>query len=339
MTMKPISYALLLNAFVTGVAFANLNYTNHYISFDSGSPPALMTIVDSVGNLAGVDLEVPVNSVGYGTTISEITGSYVQEMNIGPDEGATSVQPSSITDWIVFIQDQPAQTYTVNLTGTISGTAYLNIRGGYYNSKNSIPISQQSFFVSPGITRTVEVNYSPSSASLTITPIVNGSDLLQDTQVACNLGDIDPAEACEVLEAIASEVEKSMTQGNANAEAIELNLYLLVLNQLHNWNNAGSIQSWGNFNGYSECLPLRNKGLNGTHFFVGNPAYSALELDAQTLLNALPSQGILQGGGNQGGQGNNGGSNQGGGNQGSGQGSYGNQGGQENQSGGIQGNH
>jgi hypothetical protein len=342
-----------------------LNFTNHYIMFDSGSPPALMTVVDSTGNVAGVDQEMPVNSVGYGTTISEITGSYVQEMNIGPDEGATSVQPAPTTGWLVYIQDQPAQTYTVNLSGTKSGVAYLTVGGGYYNSTNTIHFSKQSFLVTPGVTRTVEVSYDPTAASLTITPIVNSSDLLQDTQAACKLGDIDPAEACEVLEAIALEVEKSITQGNANAEAIELNLYLLVLNQLHNWGNAGSIQNWGNFNGYSECLPLCNKGLSGINFFAKNPTYSALELDAQTLLNALPNQGISQGGGNQGGgnqggnqggqgnqggsnqdgQGNNGGSNQGGGNQGYGQGSNGNQGsggnqgGQGNQGGGNQGNH
>jgi hypothetical protein len=317
-----LSISFFLNFFICGVAYANLSYTDHYIIFDSGTPPALMVITDSAGNIAGIDSSKSVSSVGAGSSISQITGSYVEQMNIGADEGLSPAQPQPVTSWTIYIQDQPAQVYSVNLIGIESGVAFLNIGGGYKGrTRSSIPMWTQSFLVSPGVTHTVEVNYDPSSASLTITPTVNNGGLLQDTQIACTLGAISPAEACEVLEAIALEVEKSITQGNTSAEAIELNLYLLVLNQLHNWGNAGSIQNWGNFNGYSECLPLCNKGLNGTNFFSKEPVYLALELDAQTLLNALPNQGISQGRGNQGG------GYQSRGNQGSGgnQGSSGNQ--------------
>lgn len=373
--MKMSSLLLVLMSLIATATNAGVVTTNHYLLIYADVPPAIISVIDSSGNLAGVDQTKSLNGLGSGTSIQNIPGSWVMQNNSSTDVSSGGALPG--TSWSIYISDQPAQSYTVNLLGNGSDSTYLGITGGYALSvhKSDLGDIQLPLLISTGITKTAQISYDPNSGTITAAPIINNGDFLRDTQFACSLGAISPAEACEVLDAIASEAEKSINQGSTNSEAIELNLYLLVLNQLHNWGNAGSIQNWGNCNGYSECLPLCNKGLNGTIFFAKDPAYSALELDAQTLLNALPNQGISQGGGNQrggnqggnqggqgnqgssnqgggnqggsneGGQGNNGGSNQGGGNQGSGQGSNGNQGsggnqgGQENQGGGNQGNH
>jgi hypothetical protein len=85
-----------------------------------------------------------------------------------------------------------------------------------------------------GIFKQIQIAASQANG-ITVTPVINSGDFLHDTETACSLDDISPAEACAVLEDLATEIEKSITRGDTQDEPLELNLYLLVLNRLHNW--------------------------------------------------------------------------------------------------------
>ena len=132
-----------------------------------------------------------------------------------------------------------------------------------------------------------------AAGNLTITPIINSGDFLKDTQAACGLGSISPPEACEALEDLAATAEKAKTKGDSRLEAETLELYLSILNRLHNWGQKGYRQDWDDFKGpCSECDHLRQKDLHRTKFFGQGPyAYSALKLDAETMLQGLPKVG------------------------------------------------
>ncbi|HZM02298.1 MAG TPA: hypothetical protein VFC44_04670 [Candidatus Saccharimonadales bacterium] len=108
-----------------------------------------------------------------------------------------------------------------------------------------------------------------------------------DTQSACSLKDIAPEAACGVLESLASAVEKAITNNDTDKERHNLELYLRILNRLHNWGNKDARHDWDDFKDHPKCDELR-KDKDDTIFFAKDPAYSALKLDAETLLNALP---------------------------------------------------
>jgi hypothetical protein len=266
------------------------------LSIHFNAPEIFGYATDSSGNQSGTDPNVSLDNVGQQIVngifhdLTGIPNSSVEQDNL--DEGQSS------TAWEIDIP-VPVGNFTFSYSSAdTNGTGEVFVQLMNYSTNN---LTSNEIYLLAQNSTFKQINITVSQGNeISVIPVITAGSLLQDTQSACSLEEISPAEACEVLEAIALEVEKSITQGNTSAEAIELNLYLLVLNQLHNWGNAGSTQNWGNFNGYSECLPLCNKGLNGANFFAKDPAYSALDLDAQTLLNALPNQGISQGGGNQG---------------------------------------
>jgi hypothetical protein len=177
----------------------------------------------------------------------------------------------------------------VNLQGVATGVCQLSITGLYAVSTNIPQIgSRMEILVSNGITKKIQVTFDPTDRSLISTPIIASGGLIQDTQIACSLGDISPTEACEVLEALATEIEKAVSDGNTQIEAIELKVYLIILNRLHNWGRKGYRHNWDDLRVYPECTPLCNKDRDHTIFFAKDPSYSALKLDAETLLNALP---------------------------------------------------
>ena len=279
-----IAFILLINKPV----YANFNPVDHYLAINAYAPPAAIVVVDSLGNKAGVELSDPLDEFGRGSSISQIPGSDVEQQNIVSDEGTPLNQPNTNTSWSIFIVDQPAQAYTINLVGIDSGTITLTLSGGYESKdKKNISAVEQSFLVEGGVTRSVQVNYDPTAGALTITTTINSGNFFQDTQIACSLGDISPTKACEVLEDLATEVEKAIIQGDTHAEALKLKLYLLILNRLHNWGNKDARHDWDDFKDHPECDELR-KDRDDTIFFAKDPAYSALKLDAETLLNALP---------------------------------------------------
>jgi hypothetical protein len=291
--VSKIRFYFLISCVLLGNhVFANLNVTDHYIIFDSGCPPSEILVTDSTGAQAGVDTTKPLDQIGTGTSISQIAGSYVEQMNIGTDEGGSADQPQASTSWTIYVSDQPAQSYLVSLVGLKTGVAFLNIGGGYHGKQRPpIPMWQQSFLMAEGVTKTIEVNYDPSAASLTITPNIKNGDLLADTQSACGQGTIGPIEACKALESLAEKFDEAQIKSDLKVERADLLIYLAVLDHLHNWGKDGHRKDWDEFKDKSECAPLFKRRWDGVKVFANDPVYSALKLDAQTLLNTLPKDG------------------------------------------------
>jgi hypothetical protein len=286
--MKNMNLRVCLVVLWTIATNANaIVFHDHDLGIFGSVPPAEIVVVDSAGNKAGVDETMPLDQYGQGKSISTILGSEVQQQNISTDE--TVPQPQPNTSWIVFIVDQPAQSYSVNLLGISSGIEALSFASSY-TSKLGSPIQVQSFLMEKGLTRTVSVNYDPIAEALTITPVINSGDFLRDTQSACGLDDIGPVAACEAFEALASEVEKAIIKGDTKVEAEDLEVYLFLLERLNLWGQKGQPGNWDAFKDHPECNDLCNDRLDDK-FFITASAYSALKLDAETLLAPIKNQG------------------------------------------------
>jgi len=286
------------------------------LSINFSAPNLEAYLSDTAGNRTGIDPSAVLDSVGRQIVNGIEAPNGLQEIP-GSASDQSNIEGQSTTGWEIDIEN-PSDTYVLNYTSIYLAAAdAVSIDLQSYSPRKLTPfniylLAQKNVYK--------QLQISVSLAGITITPTINSGDFLRDTQSACALEDISPPEACEALEDLAAEVEKSISGGDARKEASELNLYLFVLNLLHNWGSSGSLQNWRNLAGCPECVPLFKKGTHGVNFFAKDPAYSALVLDAQTLLNALPNQGTSQGGGNQDGSdqggGNHGGGNEGGGNQG-----------------------
>jgi hypothetical protein len=284
--MKRLFLFFCLMSVIASRTSANFHMVDHYISIGTSIPPAMIVVTDSAGNKAGVDVSKPVDAFGRGTRILEIQGSDVDQVNIASDESPLN-QPQANTSWTISFIDQPTQTYSVNLIGIDTGVVQILESSGYkLASKKDPPVQKQSFLVERGISRTAQITFDPTAGALTITPIVNRGDFLRDTQSACGLKDIAPETACDVLGALASNVERAITEGDADRERQNLELYLRILNRLHNWGNKHARQNWDDFKGHSECDELL-KDKDDTRTFAKDPVYLALKLDAETLLKTL----------------------------------------------------
>ena len=286
-----LSWMILLMVFNIGHAVAaTYAWKNHDLDIFTSSPPALIYVQDSKNNVTGADPTKGLNSYGEGSVIQNIPESFVEQDNLGSDAINGVSVPNATTGWSINLTDQPTENLIVNLVGVSTGVTELWITG-LYSVGLKIPKVRNNLdiFMTDGVTRQIQVTFNPTSESLTTIPTISSGSFLQDTQFACSY--ISPPEACEALEDLAAEVEKSITKGDSSKETTELNLYLFVLNLLHNWGGPESIQNWGGLAGCSECVPLFKKGTNGAIFFAKDPAYSALQLDAETLLNALPNGG------------------------------------------------
>jgi hypothetical protein len=286
--MKKLLSIICLIVVTTRMAFANINIKDHYLFIGGvAAPPALVVIKDAAGNKSGVDESRPLDEFGRGKGITEIQGTDVEQQNIASDEPPLN-QPQSSTSWSIYVMDQPAQTYSVDLIGIKSGVTSIDVSGGYIGGRKSIPRVRSSYFVTQGATRAVTVNYDPTMGTVGVVTQLGNGDFLKDTQAACGLGSISPSEACEALEALAAMAEKAKTKGDSGLEAETLELYVSILNRLHNWGLVGYRKDWDDLKGRSECDHLRQKDLGDTKFFAKDPAYSALKLDAETLLGTIP---------------------------------------------------
>jgi len=266
-------------------------FNNHDLDFFIISPPALVYVQDPQDNMTGADPTKGLNSYGVGSNIQDISTSFVYQENIGGDAKGGLNAPSPTTGWSINIFDHPAETYTINLLGVATGVCDLSIDALYVNSLDIPKITNQTkILIANGMNKKIQVTFDPTNKVLAINPIINNGDLLQDTQIACSLGDISPTEACEVLESLATEIEKALNDKNTQLEAVELKLYLIILNRLHNWGGEGYRRNWDDLRVRPECTPLRNKDGDHTIFFAKDPSYSALELDVKMLLNALPKK-------------------------------------------------
>jgi hypothetical protein len=253
------------------------------------SPPALIFVTDSNKNMTGADPSKGLDNLGRGTVIEQIPSAWVEQQNTESDDVNGVFVPNSVTSWGIDIPDGGPNSYTVNLTGVSNGVSEIQIFGLFFGKPKIPKISiDQDIVIANGQTKQIQVAFDPISRSLTSTPIVNNGDFLKDTQAACGLGSISPSEACEALEDLASAVEKAKSDGRSKTEAAKLKIYFDILNRLHNWGKDGYRKDWDDFKDQPECRALCNKDPDGIKFFAKDPVYSALKLDAETLLSGLP---------------------------------------------------
>jgi hypothetical protein len=290
-----INTVLMIFTLELGVSnlFASTIYSwkNHDLDFFVASPPALVFVQDSLSNITGADPSKGLDAFGRGAIIQGIPGTFVEQDNTISDAVNGISVPNRVTSWSINIADHAAETYVVNLVGVSTGMSELSI-SGLFAVKLKIPQIENdvNILVTKGITKQIKVAFDPAGRSLTTTSIINKGDFSRDTQAVCGLGDIDPAAACEALEALASEVEKAISGGDKKNESEDLEVYLLILDRLHLWGQRDEPRKWDDFKDRSECADLcRNK--IDDKFFIDETAYSALTLDAETLLGPLKKKG------------------------------------------------
>ena len=290
MNNTKISWSLLL-LFILGLSGILLGKTPTYwwkstqLGITTATPPALFYVSDSQGRITGADINSSVNQYGeqnISVRLQNIPHSGAVETNIADND---TNQPNPTTACQVNIMDGGAQSYTIHLIGIVNDVEQVNVEL-LYHARTATALTQTVFIpVENGVTRTVTLNCDPANRSLQVVPVLAPGDFLKDTQAACGLGSISPPQACEALEALAAAVEKAKAKGDSRLEAETLELYLSILNRLHNWGQKGYRQDWDDFKERHECDHLR--GVRGGKFFAKDPAYSALKLDVETLLKGL----------------------------------------------------
>ena len=262
-------------------------WQDHDLNIFAGSPPALIFVQDSQNNITGADPAKGLNNYGQGTVVQEISKSWVEQEHTGSDAVSGTFVPNAATSWSISIPDHGPESFVVNLVGVTTGVTALSI-SGLFAIKLKIPQIENdlNILVANGVTKQIRVTFDSINRSLITTPTIKAGDFLRDTQSACNLKDIAPEAACDVLEALASGVEKAISKGDVDKERLDLELYMKILNRLHNWSDKDARHDWDDFKDHPECDGLR-KDKDDTKFFAKDPAYSALKLDAQTLLDGL----------------------------------------------------
>src|ERR1700722_1170708 len=206
------------------------------LSIHFNAPGIFGYATDSSGNQSGTDPNVSLDNVGQQMVngifhdLTGIPNSSVEQDNL--DEGQSS------TAWGIDIPVRVGNFIFSYSSADTNGTGEVFVQLMNY-STDHLTSNELYLLAQKGTFKKINITLSKGNG-ISVTPVITAGNLLQDTQSACGLEDISHTEANEVLEAIASEVGKSITQGDTNTEAIELNLYLLVLNQLHNWGTAGS---------------------------------------------------------------------------------------------------
>jgi hypothetical protein len=285
MKCKTLLVALIFT-FLTCPLKADAPPFNVTLGVSYNSPPIRAYISDSSGLRTGIDPNIGLNQYGeqlvngINSQLHEIPNSSALQSNL---EGVNST-------YCEFSIDNPSGAYTLNYSTDLpesSGEVLIEVENF---SPGMLLKNKVSLLCKKGTYKKMTISVD-SAGGLTITPVINIGDFLKDTQAACGLGSISPPEACEALEDLASAVEKSKTQGNLKREAEEIEAYLSILNRLHNWGEKGYRQDWDDFKDHSECDHLRQRDLHETKFFAKDPAYSALKLDAETLLKGLPKEG------------------------------------------------
>jgi len=261
---------------------------DHSLDVFGSSPPAFIYVQDSNGNITGADPASTMDAGGNAGKLQAIPNSYVDAVNIASDDPASAGQPGNATAWSISILDHPAETFLVDLVGVQSGLCELFINENHV-VQSGIPTMRSvlNVLVSKGAKRQIQVSFNPTQNNLTITPTVNVGDFLRDTQLACGLNAFGPAEVCEAMEGLASKIEKARAKDDPQVETVLLNVYLAILDRLHYWGKDGFRKDWDDFLDQEDCQSLCKHDVKGTQFFVKDPVYSALTLDAQTLLDGL----------------------------------------------------
>jgi hypothetical protein len=257
---------------------------SRFLSLNFTAPDIRAYLTDSSGRRTGIDPAVELDSVGQQQVngkdyqLVEIPNSNAEQNNL--DEG----QPR--TGWEIGMRE-PSGAFVFNYSSDKQfGAGIIGIDLMDYSSRKLS--SGATFLVAQkGSYKQLRISVG-AATGLTITPVINDGDFLKDTQAACGINAISPSEACEVLEDLASNVEKAKSEGNSKVEADRLEIYLLVLNRLHNWSVRGFRKNWDDLKDHQECDRLRKGDLEEAKFFAKDPGYSAFKLDAETLLNALP---------------------------------------------------
>jgi hypothetical protein len=199
-----------LKTFAGDIPFSINPTTDTILGFVTVTPPAMIWVVDSLGNITGADSTQSVNRVGEQTQnfpngLYEIPNSRAVQENIEGDDG--SVQPA--TTWDISIKTTAAQSYTLNVKGITSGVSGVGIDGLFPNDKN-IKHTKLFFLVDTGTLRQLQVDFNPGLKKITLKRIVGAGDLLSDVKTACQLNQITSTQACKRLEEKAEAIQDSL---------------------------------------------------------------------------------------------------------------------------------
>ncbi len=215
----------LLIAFEVGaqdIPFSLNPRTDTVLVIDTSTPPALIWVVDSLGNTTGANVHLPVNRVGEQTQnwpngLYGIPNSRAAQSNIEDDETG---EVQSTTSWDINIKTTTAQTYTLNLRGIALGVSQLNIVGLFPNLKGA-QNEVLNVLVNVGTLRQIQVDFNPREQTVKANPVVLPRDLLSDIEIACQLGLIKSNKICGLLKNKAQAIQTAIDD-HRNEKAVRL---------------------------------------------------------------------------------------------------------------------
>ena len=201
-----------LKTFADDIPFSINPTTDAILGFVTVTPPAMIWVVDSLGNITGADSTQPVNRVGEQTQdwpngLYGIPNSRAVQENIGND---VTGNPQSSTSWDIDIKTTTAQSYTLNVKGITPGVSGVGIDGLFPNDKNT-KHTKLFFLVDAGTLRQLQVDFNPGLKRITSKRIVGDGDLLSDVKTACKLGQIASGHVCKGLTKKAEAIQDALT--------------------------------------------------------------------------------------------------------------------------------
>ena len=216
---------VLFNSFKTyadGTSYSISPKTDTILDINTATPPAMIWVVDSLGNITGADATLPVNRVGEQTQdwpngLYGIPNSRAVQKNIENDEPG-DVEP--ITHWDINIKTTATQSYILNVKGIIPGICKVGISGCFPNDRN-VNHKVVSFLVDTGTLRQAKVDFNPGMKQVKFTRIIGAADLLDDVKTACQLGKITSAHVCKRLKEKAEAIQDAL-KIHLEKQAVEL---------------------------------------------------------------------------------------------------------------------
>lgn len=289
---KTIVPVLFFIQFLFAMSVGAQNYTGTYqvmrLQFGAPAPDVRYYVQDSQGRMSGADPNAPMTAagqqlVGVSPTgeVNQIPGASVDQVNLWEPENNDA---SSNTSWEIDVDDPGPQTFNVLYTTQLPVAANWIVVCLFQRTDNSLTRTEIPIIAKNGFYASAQIVLN-TDGTLSVSRTASSINLLEDTQSACSLADIKPAEACEVLEDLASGIDKAINKKDIQTKILDLKRYLLVLNRLNFWGKQGYPSDWNDLNAHPECAPLCNAILRNNQFYINPEAYSALKFDAEILLN------------------------------------------------------
>jgi hypothetical protein len=250
------------------------------VSFSAPGVRAFLT--DENGRRTGIDPNRSLDSVGQQKvnekdySLSEIVGSGAWQNNL--DEGQVT------TGWEIDVRD-PSTTYFLNYSSDLTlGGGHISIDVTDYvtrklHSKSTFLLAQK------GAYKRMKLVVSKGKP-VELAPELGVGDLLSDTKIACKSGKISPQAACDTLTELAESIETARANDRRTEEVKLLQIYGRILDRLKLWDAKGSRRDWDDLEDEPSCRRFKYKKMTGLKIFAKEPAYSALKLDVNTLLDS-----------------------------------------------------